>query len=217
MPLFGSSHTHDTNKLEKTHHGVAGEPHHLQGAGAGYDDGMGTTAPMVGHHHMANDTYPATTAGTGAADTRILGTAPMGMGGGLASTTMGHHNAGLTNTAGHEPTMAGHHHAGTGAAIPPIGAVSGTQNHHSSGGGGAMTGKIEHAIGTIVGSSSLKAKGLQKEEEARGLKIQSQELAEAERLESQAALRRERAVAHGAHPDNRHVGGIGGAGNNTTY
>ncbi len=45
--------------------------------------------------------------------------------------------------------------------------------------------------------------------EARGLKVQSQELAEAERLEHEAGLRRERAVVHGAHPDNRHVGGMG--------
>lgn len=53
--------------------------------------------------------------------------------------------------------------------------------------------------------------------EARGLKVQSQELAEAERLEQEAGMRRERAVAHGAHPDNRHVGGIppGGAGGMT--
>ena len=38
------------------------------------------------------------------------------------------------------------------------------------------------------------------------------ELAEAERLEREAMLRRERAVAHGAHPDNRHLGGQPGAG-----
>jgi len=112
----------------------------------------------------------------------------------------------------------GHHGTGAGVGhpgIPPAETLSGNQSHS---GGGAMTGKIEHAVGSIVGSKSLKAKGIQKEQEARGLKIQSQELAEAERLEHEAGLRRERAVAHGAHPDNRHVGGLGGAaGTGTAY
>ncbi|KAK7044861.1 hypothetical protein R3P38DRAFT_3258940 [Favolaschia claudopus] len=71
-----------------------------------------------------------------------------------------------------------------------------------------MTGKIEHAVGSMVGSKSLKAKGIQKEQEARALKVQSEELAEAERLEAQASARRERAVAHGAHPHAGHLGGV---------
>ncbi|KAF8162473.1 hypothetical protein K438DRAFT_1470103, partial [Mycena galopus ATCC 62051] len=95
---------------------------------------------------------------------------------------------------------------GAGTAIPPANTLNNQNQTHS--GGGAITGKIEHAIGSIVGSKSLKAKGIQKEQEARGMKIQSQELAEAERLEQAAGARRERAVAHGAHPDNRHVGGL---------
>ncbi|KAF8162471.1 hypothetical protein K438DRAFT_1775904 [Mycena galopus ATCC 62051] len=76
---------------------------------------------------------------------------------------------------------------------------------------GTGTGTKTQNQGNIVGSKSLQAQGLQMEQEARGMKIQSQELAEAERLEQEAARRRERAVAHGAHPDNRHVGGLGGA------
>jgi hypothetical protein len=90
--------------------------------------------------------------------------------------------------------------------IPPTHTV----NHGSttgSGSGSAFAGKVEQAVGTLLSSQSLKAKGLQKEEEARALKAQSRELTAAEQLEKEAAMRRERAVAHGAHPDNRHVGG----------
>ncbi|KAJ7761207.1 hypothetical protein DFH07DRAFT_815740 [Mycena maculata] len=101
-----------------------------------------------------------------------------------------------------------------GPAIPPANTIN-TQPQHHSGGGGATTGKIEHAIGSLVGSNTLKAKGLQKEQEAQGLKVQSTELSEAERLEREAGLRRERAVAHGAHPDNRHVGATAGSGPGT--
>jgi len=61
----------------------------------------------------------------------------------------------------------------------------------------------------------VKAKVMQKEMEAKALKSQSNELAEAERLEQEALARRERAVAHGAHPDNRHLGGIPNLGTGT--
>ncbi|TFY80069.1 hypothetical protein EWM64_g3946 [Hericium alpestre] len=72
-----------------------------------------------------------------------------------------------------------------------------------------MEGKIEHAVGTLVGSQALQARGNEKEEEANAFKAQGRELAEAEKLEREAMLRRERAVAHGAHPENRHLGGPG--------
>ncbi|KZP06904.1 hypothetical protein FIBSPDRAFT_876057 [Athelia psychrophila] len=84
--------------------------------------------------------------------------------------------------------------------------------------GHSTTGKIESAIGGMIGSKALKAKGLQKEQEAQAYKVQGAELGEAERLEKEALMRRERAVAHGAHPDHRHLGGVapgsagGGAG-----
>ena len=69
------------------------------------------------------------------------------------------------------------------------------------------------------------------------MKVQAAELSEAERLEQAALARRQRAVAHGAHPDHKYlgshnpgsgatnvnelggganagVGGVGGAGSN---
>jgi len=62
----------------------------------------------------------------------------------------------------------------------------------------AFIGKVEHAVGTIVHSESLKAKGIAKEQEAIAIKNQSLETREAERLESQAGLARDRANQHAA-------------------
>lgn len=91
--------------------------------------------------------------------------------------------------------------------------MHGNPTHPSStghgGGGAGFVGKLETAIGSAVGSQSLKARGLAKEHESNALKAQSAELAEAERLEHDAMARRERAVAHGAHPDFGHLGGAG--------
>ena len=84
---------------------------------------------------------------------------------------------------------------GNAPNIPPTSAVS-----HGSGGGGSgqrLTGKVESALGSLVGSTALKEKGAQKEQEANTIKLQGRELAEAERLEAEALMRRERAVAHG--------------------
>ena len=84
---------------------------------------------------------------------------------------------------------------GNAPNIPPTSAVS-----HGSGGGSSgqrLTGKVESALGSLVGSTALKEKGAQKEQEANTIKLQGRELAEAERLEAEALMRRERAVAHG--------------------
>lgn len=69
--------------------------------------------------------------------------------------------------------------------------------HTGVGTGTRLTGKVESALGSALGSSALKAKGLEKEREANAFNLQSSELAEAERLEREAMMRRERAVGHG--------------------
>ncbi|KAH7906446.1 hypothetical protein BJ138DRAFT_1094133 [Hygrophoropsis aurantiaca] len=94
--------------------------------------------------------------------------------------------------------------------IPPAGHV----NHQGGKGGGshALTGRVEQAVGSIVGSNALKAKGMQKQQEVNSINLQGEELAAAENLEREALMRRERAVAHGAHPINKHLGGNPGAG-----
>ncbi|CAL1708097.1 unnamed protein product [Somion occarium] len=58
-----------------------------------------------------------------------------------------------------------------------------------------------------IGSSALREHGLLREREAEVLHAQSQELAEAERLEQSALEHRERAVAVGADPANKALGG----------
>lgn len=95
--------------------------------------------------------------------------------------------------------------AGAGT-LPPANVLSHSDQSRRGGGGQAFTGKVERTVGSLIGSDSLKAKGLQKEQEANSYKVQGAELAEAERLEREALLRRERAVGHGAHPDNKHLG-----------
>ncbi|KAJ7449126.1 hypothetical protein B0H11DRAFT_2055512 [Mycena galericulata] len=212
MPLFGSSHKND-NKLEKPHPAErAGYNNAIGDVPVGAGAGAGAGGPGAGGPGAA---------GTGAAG---MGNPAMGnnVGGGrhhhqaAAAPQTGMGNPGMRTDglvadqqqygAGGVGAGAGAGAGAGGAAIPPTGAIN-TQQQGRSGGGGAMTGKIEHAVGSMVGSNALKAKGLQKEQEAQGLKVQSTELAEAERLEREAGLRRERAVAHGAHPDNRHIGG----------
>ncbi|KAI0754429.1 hypothetical protein C8Q80DRAFT_1139044 [Daedaleopsis nitida] len=98
---------------------------------------------------------------------------------------------------------------GPNPSVPPASHINPNQDSQRSGsGGGRLAGKTERAVGTLVGSQALKEKGFQKEHEAGAFKMQSAEIAEAERLEKEALMRRERAVAHGAHPDNRHLGGL---------
>ncbi|OCB86301.1 hypothetical protein A7U60_g6613 [Sanghuangporus baumii] len=74
------------------------------------------------------------------------------------------------------------------------------------GGGSRFAGKVESAVGSMLGSENLKRKGLEKEQESQALKLQAAELSEAERLEQDALATRQRAVAHGAHPDHKYLG-----------
>ncbi|EIW55084.1 uncharacterized protein TRAVEDRAFT_22867 [Trametes versicolor FP-101664 SS1] len=98
---------------------------------------------------------------------------------------------------------------GPSAPVPPASHINADPAHRGGGGGASrLAGKAERAAGAMVGSQALKEKGYQKEQEAGVFKMQSAEIAEAERLEKEALMRRERAVAHGAHPDNRHLGGM---------
>ena len=91
----------------------------------------------------------------------------------------------------------------------------------------STTGKIERIAGTVFCNQTLKAKGIQKEQAAQAHAAQRAELTEAERLEQEAGIRRQRAVEHGmfspcplflktrsadtlgsgAHPANRAIGG----------
>jgi len=118
----------------------------------------------------------------------------------------GQHGAmgGMGAAAPYNETTHGHGHRTAG--VPPTGNLN-NSGQNRGGAGLGMTGKVEKAVGSMVGSSALKAKGLQKEQEANALKAQSLELEEAERLEQEARMRRQRAVDHGAHPDQSGLGG----------
>ncbi|KAJ7753902.1 hypothetical protein DFH07DRAFT_823535 [Mycena maculata] len=115
---------------------------------------------------------------------------------------------------------------GAGASIPPVGAIN--EQPHRSCGAASKTGKIEQAVGSLVGSNTLEAKGLQKEQCARAsnwgfsfstcLFVGKPKVRRYRVLSSgkrsgwsvRRVLRRERAVAHGAYPDNRRPGAGGG-------
>ena len=92
---------------------------------------------------------------------------------------------------------AGANAAGNGGGVPPAAHVNTSNDSRSGGSGRRLEGKAERAVGSLVGSQALKERGLQKEQEAGAFKMQSAEIAEAERLEKEALMRRERAVAHG--------------------
>ncbi|KAH9478602.1 hypothetical protein JR316_0009059 [Psilocybe cubensis] len=208
MPLFGSKNKHNDNTA--------------------LNDTTGG-----GRHHQANhgfNDYPSGGAGPNAMGPTHMGAGQPGFTGANDFVPAQHqqapgHTGGFTtgNHYDQDPAAFGAgglgptHAAGArGAGIPATGAV----NHGSNATGGAgqrLTGKVESAIGSMVGSNALKAKGLQKEQEANSIKLQGRELAEAERLEREALMRRECAVGHGAHPANSslgagHVGTGGGVG-----
>ncbi|GJJ15591.1 hypothetical protein Clacol_009869 [Clathrus columnatus] len=139
------------------------------------------------------------------------------------TTTTGHH--GLGNAAGVGPGTGGVTGGGGGGFTGPTTndtphGYPGQHNNNigiggGTGGGGTgasasekeILGKVERMAGTALCSSSLKAKGLEKEREAQALRAQAAELGQAEGLEAEAAARRQRAVAHGADP--QHLGASG--------
>ncbi|EMD35567.1 hypothetical protein CERSUDRAFT_124839 [Gelatoporia subvermispora B] len=210
MPLFKKHNKQtDTNSAGRD----AASAEHRHGHGSNQDPALNARTG-VNDGPTSNNWGPATGAGTGA-----------GMGAGTGAGAGYNASAGGPGATGNYPPNQGgnwnnaasgppgHDSAyGAGAgpngpSIPPTGAVNPSQNTQGSG-GGRLTGKVEHAVGSMVGSQALQAKGLQKEQEAESFKAQSAELAEAERLEREALLRRERAVGHaGAHPSNKHLGG----------
>ncbi|KAI0716679.1 hypothetical protein C8Q76DRAFT_725183 [Earliella scabrosa] len=180
MPLFGK-HRKDTT----THHGRQEAKYDAQ---RDADYNAGSTQPLGSRDHGAptSGAYTSTTGPTSAGDPygNQTNTSATGPGSGLSAT-------------------------GPNPAIPPVSHINTHSNANRSGStGGRVAGKAERAVGTLVGSQALKEKGFQKEQEAGAFKMQSAEIAEAERLEKEALMRRERAVAHGAHPENRHLGGL---------
>ncbi|KAJ7589374.1 hypothetical protein C8J56DRAFT_1164152 [Mycena floridula] len=173
---IGSNKTDQVIPNSTHHHGTAIPPQDYSGTG--------TNTMRAGGNRLTHNHQP-----------EVMGQHPQG-----GMMNEGGNGAVGTNMA---PTTGMGHHAG-GMGIPPAPiADTGNQSHGS---GHSLAGKVERVAGTLLGSSSLKAKGIQREKEAKAVKVQSSELAEVERLEAEALMRRERAVGHDAHPDNRHLG-----------
>ncbi|KAK7684569.1 hypothetical protein QCA50_012516 [Cerrena zonata] len=177
--------------------------------------------PLFGHkdkHATDHNTATATATDPSHPLTGVRGidhNAGPGFGGnttGIGSANAGYNTQpGLNNRQGYAGTTGNHDPYGTTVAhndpsVPPAQHINSGSGHHS-GTGSSITGKVEHAVGSMVGSQALKMKGIQKEQEAQAFKQQSAELVEAEKLEREALLRRERAVQHGAHPRNKALGG----------
>ncbi|THG96986.1 hypothetical protein EW026_g4946 [Hermanssonia centrifuga] len=189
MPLFGQKH-------------AAG-----QGA-AGY----GNQAPLGANTANNARTDPMLAGGGNPA----MGSTMPGSGPGAGGQGRHHTLAGAgDHQQGMNTNFPGGHNNNQGNVDPYANTVNNNEvtpvNHFSSGQqsgtGSSVTGKVERAIGTLVCSQSLKAKGIEKEREAQAKKSQSVELAEAERLEQEALVRRGRAVDFGAHPANNALGG----------
>jgi len=221
MPLFSHHNNKDTVDTHDRSHGHGNHAANTTIApvgGGGYDTGRahhnmmgpgpGPAGGGVGYDEPFND---FNNAGTGTGTGGLDGPGyhhHQGPGAGTGNLAHGQgHQAPGTNMQGQYTDggySGGQHHHNAGG-IPPTSTLN--NSAQSRGGAGhAFVGKVERTIGTMVGSSALKAKGLQKEQEANSLKLQGSELAEAERLEREALMRRERAVGHGAHPDNKHLG-----------
>ncbi|KAH8103081.1 hypothetical protein BXZ70DRAFT_928027 [Cristinia sonorae] len=185
MPLFSHKHKEDRAMDRDVH-----------------DKHNRNTLTGPGNH--ANPTAPGITGPT--ATTHPAGAAGVGSAGAAYGGTQGY-NTDLGVNQHQQPY-------GINSTDPNIVPTNHFNSGQNSGGGSRMAGKMEHAVGTLVGSESLKVKGMQKEQEAQAFKMQSAEIAEAERLEKEAMLRRERAVQHGAHPHNKPLGGAQGLTNN---
>ncbi|EJU06570.1 hypothetical protein DACRYDRAFT_103516 [Dacryopinax primogenitus] len=157
-------------------------------------DAVGNPAYGAGQGTAANDNY-----------------------GGASGTGMARNGMGTGAAMGTGASMAGPRtDPQTGVTIPGSAGVSGpttTASGHpvtptsSNARSLRKSGKMDSLMGTLFCSQRLKMEGEMKQEQAHAMAYQAAELNEANRLEEEATARRERAVAHGAHPAHGTLGG----------
>ncbi|KAF9787902.1 hypothetical protein BJ322DRAFT_1045913 [Thelephora terrestris] len=120
-----------------------------------------------------------------------------------ADNTTADRNDPRFSNSGADPNFMGHDQPGGNGGLrsgnnptqqPYPNEVGDTSSGHPSK-SSKFGGKVETAVGNMIGSDSLRAKGIQKEREARDLNMQSNELAQAESLEREAKMHRDRAMA----------------------
>ncbi len=88
---------------------------------------------------------------------------------GKPSQHIQHHDGGVVTGQGVNDPYSSAAGTGTGAGygsanIPPASTLSHGNERHRDGSGKRFSGKVEHAVGSMLGSNALKAKGLQKQQ-----------------------------------------------------
>jgi len=203
QPMGGITGTHGT-------HGTHGTVPPQQPA-------TGLTGMLPGHHHHQQqqqqqqfptaDTVPANQNPNAAMPIPHSGGHHTGMGPGVGAGVATGVGAGTGIAHGTHGTHNTHTTGTTGTHTGPTGTHTNDQPLHSSHvqtstGHSPSTqitlGKLEHAAGTILHSSTLKAKGDAKIAEGEAVKGQITELRNAEAMETHAQLARERAGVHAA-------------------
>jgi len=164
---------------------------------------LGTNGIGHNHHHTAN-TAPLSTGATGAAGGTTINGGTHGMNTGISGTGA---NTGAAPIAG-ATAMGSSAGAGVGGGKFQS-VVSGKQANRLE-----RKGKLESTLADLTCSSSLRNKSQNHLAQADHLRMQSSELGEAERLENEAGMRRQRAVGLGADPT--HASGTTGFGPNGT-
>ncbi|KAJ7585074.1 hypothetical protein C8J56DRAFT_1027502 [Mycena floridula] len=235
MPLF-KSHNNNDETINNNHHGMTSNdaypqdtmtgqqnfvPQNEMNSGLGHHTktghhtttGMGQNSNMpndmnatsgLGHHGTAGMAHGTTGMSHGMNANDLPPAPPLDSDTGNLNSHHHNHNPGMTQSganaygsSGLDQNMSGHHGQSGANAHGVDQNISGQHGHTS------LATKAENAL---LGSSSIRQQGLKQEQEAKAARIQGAELAEAERLEREALMRREKAVNHGAHPDNRHLG-----------
>jgi len=224
------------------------QKHHGGGTGPGTGTGAvvgGIAAHEYNKHHHNNATTGVATNSAGTSDPTdptYAGGAYPSSGAGAGATGLGAGAAGvgggaMANDPMYNTADAGTYGSGVGTSATGAGLGAGRTGGMTSNQPTAATvpsmvearklersGKMENMLGTVLCSTTLKEKGLMKEQQAFALRTQAADLNEAELLEAQARERRGHAVGMGAHQDHLNpagaTAGVGGAGTGvggTTY
>jgi len=197
------------HEYNKHHHQNAANVDPAANTGAGY--GAATTGqsydPAFSNQNNlgTGPTAAATTYGGTSNDPNLnMGTSDpyaSGVGAGVAGAGMGAGGGGMAGAGG-----LGAGGMGTSSGMAPTGRAPGMSSNQPASDLPSLadarklerSGKMEKTVGTVLCSTTLKEKGLAKEQEAWQIRGQAESIAQAEALESQARAHRGAAVGLGA-------------------
>jgi len=218
----GAAGTFAAHEYNKHHHNNVNTADPAAGAATGYNDPTTgyTTAGQSYDPALANQNNLATgttTAGTGYSGT----TNPIGNTGTTSSypSGVGAGAAGAGLSSANTTTGLG------GSGIPPTGRTPGMSSNQPVSDLPSLadarklerSGKMEKTMGTVLCSTTMKEKGLAKEQEAWQIRGQAESIAQAEALESQARAHRGAAVGLGAGSHHLNPSTAPAASGNATY